>query len=101
MYCSRTTAWLSYNSPEPFVDNAKRVFNIPTLDGEGIGIFGTMYSGKCIEWVRLFDVQGGAEFDRIAAELQGSGGLIFLPYIEGERSPIFDPTLVEFTSVLS
>lgn len=95
MYCSLgTTAWLSYNSPEPFVDNAKRVFNIPTLDGEGIGIFGTMQAaGKCIEWASdLFDVQGGAEFDRIAAEVpEGSGGLIFLPYIEGERSPIFDP----------
>jgi len=95
MYCSLgTTAWLSYNSPEPVVDSARRVFNIPSLDGEGVGVFGTMQAaGKCIEWASgLFGVQDVAEFDSIAAQApEGSGGLIFLPYIEGERSPIFDP----------
>jgi xylulokinase len=93
-YCSLgTTAWLSYDSPEPIADSGERVFNIPALDGESEGVFGTMQAaGKCVEWAKdLFGIDSIAEFDRIAALAPaGSDGLIFLPYIEGERSPIFD-----------
>jgi len=94
MYCSLgTTAWLSYNSNEPVLDSNARVFNIPALDGESVGVFGTMQAaGKCVEWAsELFGVLDVSEFDRIAADApEGSGGLVFLPYLEGERSPIFD-----------
>jgi xylulokinase len=94
MYCSLgTTAWLSYISTEPVVDKAARVFNIPALDGEGVGVYGAMQAaGRCVEWAsELFGIPDVREFDRIAAEApEGSAGLVFLPYIEGERSPIFD-----------
>ncbi|MDR0819266.1 MAG: hypothetical protein LBN43_06820, partial [Oscillospiraceae bacterium] len=94
MYCSLgTTAWLSYDSPEPITDGSARVFNIPALDGESIGVFGTMQAaGKCVEWAnKLFGLENSAEFDQVAALAPaGSDGLVFLPYIEGERSPIFD-----------
>ena len=94
MYCCiGTTAWLSYDSATPVLDAKKRVFNIPSLDGGGFGVFGTMQAaGKCVDWAKsLFGLESGAQFDALAALSQpGSDGLIFLPYLEGERSPIFD-----------
>lgn len=94
MYCSLgTTAWLSYNSPTPVFDGAARLFNLPALDGGGVGVYGTTQTaGKCIEWASsLFGVSDVNEFNRIAAKApEGSDGLVFLPYLEGERSPIFD-----------
>ena len=102
MYCSLgTTAWLSYNSPTPVFDGAARLFNLPALDGEGVGVYGTTQTaGKCIEWASsLFGVSDVNEFNRIAAKApEGSDGLVFLPYLEGERSPIFDTKARESTS---
>jgi xylulokinase len=94
IYCNiGTTAWLAYSSPVPVIDEKSRVFDIMSLDGENFGVFGTMQSaGKCIDWARkLFDIESSALFDR-EAQLSppGSEGLIFLPYLDGERSPIFD-----------
>jgi xylulokinase len=64
-----------------------------SLDGESFGVFGTMQAaGKCIDWASdLFGLDGGAAFDKEAAQAPaGSDGLVFLPYLDGERSPIFD-----------
>jgi xylulokinase len=64
-----------------------------SLDGESFGVFGTIQSaGKCVEWARLlFNIENGKLFDAEAQNAEpGSGGLLFLPYIDGERSPIFD-----------
>ena len=94
VYCSLgTTGWVACNMDEPFVDDAHRVFNILSLDGEHSGVFGTVQSvGKSVMWAqRLFAQDGIDEFNRMASEIKaGSEGLIFLPYLEGERSPIFD-----------
>lgn len=91
--CIGTTAWLACNSPAPVVDPRSRVFDIMSLDGESFGVFGTMQAaGKCIEWASsLFGIENGRRFDEEAARSEpGSGGLLFLPYLDGERSPIFD-----------
>ncbi|MEW6357294.1 MAG: FGGY-family carbohydrate kinase [Planctomycetota bacterium] len=51
-------------------------------------------TGAALEWFKrnFFD---GASYDEIFAEADkvpaGSGGLVFLPYLQGERSPIWDP----------
>lgn len=94
MYCSLgTSAWLAYNSLQPFVDKNKRVFNIMSLDGESVGVFGTMAAaGKVVDWVsNLFGISI-QDLNKIALESPpGCEGLVFLPYLEGERSPIFDP----------
>lgn len=77
----------------PFVDEARRVFNILSLDGEHSGVFGTVQCvGKAIAWAqRLFASEGMVAFNQMATETEaGSNGVIFLPYLEGERSPIFD-----------
>lgn len=91
--CIGTTAWIAYSALEPLIDEKSRVFDIMSLDGESFGVFGTMQAaGKSIEWAKdLFGIENSKRFDddaRLAPE--GSDGLVFLPYLDGERSPIFD-----------
>ncbi len=54
---------------------------------------GTSTAGSMINWLQ--SVTGGAEFDVLMAEAQavppGSEGLLALPYLAGERTPVFDP----------
>jgi xylulokinase len=52
-------------------------------------------TGRALDWYRD-DVLGGTiSIDALLAEAAatppGSGGLVFLPYLAGERSPIWDP----------
>jgi xylulokinase len=94
IYCSiGTTAWIARNVPNPIIDKKARLFDIISLNGDSFGVFGTMQAaGKSIDWARgLFNIESDAAFDGEAALApSGSDGLIFLPYIDGERSPIFD-----------
>ena len=54
---------------------------------------GTSTAGSLIGWLQ--SVTGGASFDDLMAEAQrvppGSDGLLMLPYLAGERTPVFDP----------
>jgi len=91
--CIGTTAWISAAVAEPFIDEKRRIFSILALDGESCGLYGTIQcAGRSVEWV--LDLLGEDGFDRFDELLNsvepGSDGLIFLPYLEGERSPIFD-----------
>lgn len=61
-------------------------------------LYGTVQSaGSCIEWLmRLAGVAGALDGDFAALEAlaaqapAGARGLLFLPYLEGERAPIWD-----------
>ena len=89
-----TTAWIAGLMDTPFIDPQHRVFHISTLDGKGCNIFGTMQcAGRSVQWVQeLFDVASPRAFDALAAAVPaGAEGLVYLPYLEGERSPVFDP----------
>ncbi len=91
--CLGTTAWIAYNSVFPIIDSSRRIFNIMSVDGETCGVFGTMQSaGRSMQWAMdLLNEKNVKEFDKAVASINaGSGGLVFLPYLEGERSPIFD-----------
>lgn len=91
--CLGTTAWIARASALPVLDRKSRLFNILSLDGQTSGVFGTIQcAGRSVQWAMdLFSQQDPAAFDRMAASVPpGSGGLIFLPYLEGERSPLFD-----------
>lgn len=52
-------------------------------------------TGKALDWLRD-EVLGGDATDRLIADAlalePGADGLVFLPYLSGERSPIWDPT---------
>ena len=88
-----TTAWIAGQMEEPFIDPQHRVFHIYTLDGHGCNVFGTeQCAGRSVSWaMELFDVASARAFDSAAATVPaGAGGLIYLPYLEGERSPVFD-----------
>jgi xylulokinase len=54
---------------------------------------GTSTAGSMISWLQT--ITGGADFDTLMAEAAavppGSEGLIALPYLSGERTPVFDP----------
>jgi xylulokinase len=88
-----TTAWIANIASEPFVDSKRRIFNLVTADGENYGVYGTISAaGRSISWVKdLFEMKGVDELNRAAEVIaKGSEGLIYLPYLEGERSPIMD-----------
>jgi xylulokinase len=52
----------------------------------------TQTSGAAVQWAaRLLGVEP-VELSRLAAEAApGASGLLFLPYLEGERAPLWDP----------
>jgi xylulokinase len=92
--CIGTTAWISSTLGQPLIDAGRRIFSITALDGEHCGVFGTVQAaGRSVEWA--MELLGEANFENFDALLEsvapGSEGLVFLPYLEGERSPIFDP----------
>jgi xylulokinase len=56
----------------------------------------TLSAGLSLRWLRdrlrLTSADPYARLDRLAASVPpGAGGLVFLPYLVGERSPIMDP----------
>jgi xylulokinase len=92
--CLGTTAWTACMAPKAVLDPARRNFNIVSGDGLSVGSFGTIQNaGRAIDWAQAAcQVSSLKDFDTLAAAVEpGSNGLIFLPYLAGERSPHFDP----------
>lgn len=88
-----TSAWIAGQFAAPFFDPKHRLGHICTLDGESYFAFGAMRcAGKCVNWAqKLFDVGSPRGFDAAASNAPaGAQGLVFLPYLEGERSPVYD-----------
>ena len=88
-----TTAWIAGQMDKAFIDPEHRVFHIYSLDGKGSNVFGTVQcAGRSVSWAQeLFDVPSPRAFDSTASTAPaGADGLIYLPYLEGERSPVFD-----------
>ncbi len=52
-------------------------------------------TGKALDWLAAAVLAGAAPLDALLAEAAqvpaGADGLVFLPYLSGERSPIWDP----------
>lgn len=53
-------------------------------------------TGKALDWLAVNALGGSTPIDTLLAEAwaiePGADGLVFLPYLAGERSPIWDPT---------
>jgi xylulokinase len=92
--CVGSTAWIACISSDPVIDRRQRLFNIIALDGKNCGVFGTIQSaGSSLQYI--MDLLGETDFSTFEKSVRtiapGSEGLIYLPYLQGERSPIFDP----------
>ncbi|TFV59443.1 sugar kinase [Mycobacterium sp. PS03-16] len=91
---------LMYGSTMFLVQVIDEYFSDPTLwtttgveHGSLALAAGTSTAGSLIGWLQA--TTGGASFEELTAEAAavppGSEGLLMLPYLAGERTPVFDP----------
>lgn len=89
-----TSAWTSMASAAPVLDSKQRTFNFIHLNPELYTPIGTMQSaGASLKWLQssIWPDASYQEMDYgVSQVLPGSQGLLFLPYLLGERSPIWD-----------
>ncbi len=92
---SGTSEGINLCSPEPTAD--RRLLCVSHI-AEGFwnvsGMIST--SGKALEWFRQAAGRASQPYEDLLAEVEaappGAGGLLFLPYLAGERAPIWDPS---------
>ncbi|MCS6773192.1 MAG: xylulokinase [Thermoflexales bacterium] len=85
-----TSAWISFTSPTPLIDPQQRTFTFHALQADRYVPMGTMQSaGGARDW--LVRTIGEVSEEAIAATPPGCNGLLFLPYLIGERSPWWNP----------
>ena len=102
--CLGTSAWISYLDDAPLLDPQQRTFN---LAGIAKGLYypiGTMQAaGASYNWMRdqlcqreaaEAKAKDGSVYDEINRQIAqvppGANGVLFLPYLMGERSPWWD-----------
>ena len=93
-----SSSWIAVTAEQPLYDPQMRTFTFAHLDPQLCFPTGTMQcAGGSFDWLeRLLrgDGQGQLyeELSAAAAEVQpGAAGLLFLPYLIGERSPHWNP----------
>lgn len=93
-YCSiGSSAWISISSMAPVLDPLERTFTFHHLHPERYCPMGTMQAaGGARDWAwRLLQGQT-PDLDAAAAQVPpGADGILFLPYLLGERSPHWNP----------
>ncbi|MBL8233702.1 MAG: hypothetical protein JNL98_34715 [Bryobacterales bacterium] len=81
--------------PAPVIDFERRVYAFPLPGTSNWLVRGsTSASGSALEWAkREFIADGFESFDRlVSASPPGANGVLFLPYLSGERSPLWNPS---------
>ena len=94
-----SSSWIALTTAQPVLDPARRTFNLAHLDSTLNVALGAMQTaGGAFDWFeRLLrcDLDADpiyAELDAEAAQVPpGASGLLFLPYLLGERSPHWNP----------
>jgi len=93
-----SSAWLAVTTRRPLLDRAMRTFNLAHLDPDLIMALGSMQAaGGAFDWLeRLWHSEGEANLHealstQAASVPPGADGLLFLPYLLGERSPYWNP----------
>ncbi len=96
LVCDRlgTSEGINLCTDAPLTDNRLMTYLHPVTPYYNVsGIMST--TGKAISWAKdllgLQDVSFEAMYDLIHKVSPGSDGLIFLPYLQGERAPIWNP----------
>lgn len=93
-----SSSWIAVTAAQPLYDPQMRTFTFAHLDPELYFPTGTMQcAGGAFDWLeRLLRGQGATklydEMNKAAAGVEaGANGLLFLPYLLGERSPHWNP----------
>jgi xylulokinase len=91
-----TTSWISLPFPKKKTDALHSIATVPGLDSDSYLVANNHEAaGLCLRWLReSFHTGEQADFERLlglaAASRPGSGGVVFTPWIAGERSPVDD-----------
>jgi xylulokinase len=90
-----TTSWMSCPYPAKKTDPIRQMATVPGfLDGLNLVANNQDSGGAALEWLKgwLPDGSGSYSYDQLTAlaaqAKPGSGGLIFTPWLAGERSPV-------------
>lgn len=94
-----SSSWIGLSTPEPVLDPQQRTFNLSHLDPALYCAIGTMQAaGGAFDWLEQLlrnsdeTLPQYAALDQAAAAITpGADGLLFLPYLLGERSPHWNP----------
>ncbi|MEZ4556099.1 MAG: FGGY family carbohydrate kinase [Caldilineaceae bacterium] len=88
-----TSAWISVSTLEPVPDPQQRTMTFHHVHPERYAPMGVMQlAGGAREWAWQALGDGELDLDQAAAAAPvGADGLIFLPYLMGERSPWWNP----------
>lgn len=89
-----TSAWISCPVPDKKTDVVRQMASVPGIgDGRYLLANNQDNAGRCLEWFRAGfapDLSYDA-LEALAADAPaGSGGVLFTPWLSGERSPIDD-----------
>lgn len=92
-----TSGWISCPLPDKKTDVLRQMTTVPGL-GTGGYLLGNNQdsAGRCLQWFRDNVAGGGAtmtyaDITALAATApSGSGGVVFTPWLTGERSPVDD-----------
>jgi xylulokinase len=73
-------------------DRERRIYSLP-YEHLWLVRGSTAAAGAALEWARTIVLRGShAEFDAlVAAAPAGANGVLFLPYLSGERAPLWNP----------
>lgn len=101
-----TSSWIGCHTPRKATSITRQMATVPSaLTGRYILANNHETAGVCVEWIRnlLVTADDGlttplattlADLDQVASTaLPGSGGVLFAPWLNGERSPVADATL--------
>ena len=92
-----TTAWISCEVPFKKTDVLHQMASVPGLrEGSYLVANNHETAGLCLQWFRD-TFAPGATYDALTAEAArapaGAGGVLFMPWLNGERSPVEDRDL--------
>ncbi len=88
-----TTAWVSCPTPKKKTDVFHSIASVPGLTPDRYLVANSQETaGRAFQWLR--DVLGAGDYERLtdlaSSSPPGAGGVLFTPWLDGERSPVSD-----------
>ncbi len=93
-YYLGTSAWASTHTQDYLINEERGIGSVPSvIPGKWLFISESETAGTCLDWF-MDNLSPGTDYDTIEKHAMesppGSRGIIFLPWLYGERSPILD-----------